>query len=92
MFAPRRVLFATDFSPTGNHALGHAVAMAAAYGATLVMAHVVVLHESDPADPEWRFPGFPNKHVEAAIENAGATLDDLDGGDMARQLDRPRAR
>lgn len=76
-FAPRKVLFATDFSPIGNSALEHAAAIASTYGAELLMVHVVTLHGADPGNPEWRFPGLPAKYLEAVMEHAGATLDGL---------------
>ncbi len=56
MLKVRRILYPTDFSATARQALNHALFLAEQFEAELHMLHAVVLHESDPRDPERRFP------------------------------------
>jgi len=69
-FGGERILFATDFSKSAEHALPTALSIARHYGAELLMVHVVTIWDYDPANPEWRFPPISPEHREA-IEEAG---------------------
>ncbi len=53
----RTILFPTDFSRCSKQALAHALVLAEHHQARLHLLHAVVLHESDPANPEGHFPG-----------------------------------
>ena len=52
--APKRILFATDFSPASEAALPHAISLAGHYGCNLYFAHVVSLEHIDFPPPEER--------------------------------------
>lgn len=56
MLNVRRILYPTDFSETAKQALNHALFLAEQFEAELHMLHAVILHESDPSDPEHHFP------------------------------------
>lgn len=45
--APRKILFATDFSPVSEVALPHALVLAGHYGSDLYVAHVIYLARMD---------------------------------------------
>ncbi len=89
-FAPKKVMFTTDFSPIGNRALETAAAIASTYGAHLLMVHVVTLHGSDPVNPEWRFPGLPEKYLEAVMEHADTALKGLDTPHLGAEINVER--
>jgi nucleotide-binding universal stress UspA family protein len=50
--APKRILFATDFSPASEAALPHALALAGHYGSDLYVAHVICPEFKDLLPPE----------------------------------------
>jgi nucleotide-binding universal stress UspA family protein len=52
--APRKILFATDFSPASEAALPHAFSLAGHYGSNLYLAHVIALKYADFPPPEER--------------------------------------
>jgi len=52
--APKRILFATDFSPTSEVALPYAVSLAGHYGSNLYLAHVISPEYPDFPPPEER--------------------------------------
>lgn len=54
----RNILFPTDFSEQSNKAFPYAAALARAFGAKITLLHVSELEESDPANPEHRFPAL----------------------------------
>ena len=56
MMRIRRILYPTDFSDTAKQALDHALFLAEQFEAELHMLHAIVLHESDPRDPDRHFP------------------------------------
>ena len=56
MMRIRRILYPTDFSDTAKQALTHALFLAEQFEAELIMLHAIILHESDPRDPERQFP------------------------------------
>lgn len=56
MLRLNKILFPTDFSPSAEHALSHALYLAHRYGAELHMLNVLVPHEEDPNNPEHQFP------------------------------------
>jgi nucleotide-binding universal stress UspA family protein len=56
MMQIRRILYPTDFSDTAKQALMHALFLAEQFDAELHMLHAIVLHESDPRDPDQHFP------------------------------------
>jgi nucleotide-binding universal stress UspA family protein len=56
MMRIHRILYPTDFSATAKQALTHALFLAEQFEAELHMLHAIVLHESDPRDPERHFP------------------------------------
>lgn len=62
----RRILYATDFSETSEHALPWALHLAAEHGAELHMLHAVVLHADEPTHPAHYFPDLDR--VQAEIE------------------------
>jgi nucleotide-binding universal stress UspA family protein len=53
-----KILFPTDFSPSSEQALDHALFLAKEFNAELHMLHAVVLHEDDPNDPKLHFSEF----------------------------------
>ncbi len=60
----RKVLFCTDFSERAEAALPHALWYARTFGAELHMLHAVVLHASDPGNPELEFPDLDGAYRE----------------------------
>jgi nucleotide-binding universal stress UspA family protein len=54
-----RILFPTDFSDSSRQALDHALFLAREFGAQLHALHAVILHQSDPADPDHVFESGP---------------------------------
>jgi nucleotide-binding universal stress UspA family protein len=52
--APKKILFATDFSPASEAALPYAVSLAGHYGSNLYFAHVIALKYPDFPPPEER--------------------------------------
>src|SRR5271157_239119 len=50
--APKKILFATDFSPASEAALPHAISLASHYGSNLYFAHVIALGYPDFPPPE----------------------------------------
>lgn len=52
----KTILFATDFSPSSERAMDYALVLAQAYDAEVHLLHAIVLHESDPGNPEKQFP------------------------------------
>ena len=56
MMRIRRILYPTDFSDTAKQALRHALFLAEQFEAELHMLHAIILHESDPRDPDGHFP------------------------------------
>ena len=52
--APRKILFATDFSPTSEAALPYAFSLADHYGSNLYFAHVIALEYPDFPPPDER--------------------------------------
>ena len=56
MMRIRRILYPTDFSATATQALKHALFLAEQFEAELHMLHAIILHESDPRDPDRHFP------------------------------------
>jgi nucleotide-binding universal stress UspA family protein len=75
-FRPRRILVASDFSPSAEHAYREAVGLARRYGARLTLVHVVTMWDSDPANPAWRFPSVPTEFHDTLMETARARLHD----------------
>jgi nucleotide-binding universal stress UspA family protein len=51
MLNVKKVLFPTDFFPSANQALDHALYLAKRHGAELHMLHAIVLHQEDPHNP-----------------------------------------
>jgi nucleotide-binding universal stress UspA family protein len=51
--APKKILFATDFSSASEAALPHALALAGHYGSTLYVAHVICLEIMELVAPEF---------------------------------------
>jgi nucleotide-binding universal stress UspA family protein len=52
--APKKILFATDFSSASTAALPHAISLAGHYGSNLYFAHVIALKYPDFPPPEER--------------------------------------
>lgn len=52
--APKKILFATDFSPTSEAALPYAFSLADHYGSNLYFAHVIALEYPDFPPPDER--------------------------------------
>ena len=52
--APKKILFATDFSPASEAALPYAFSLAGHYGSNLCFAHVISLESPDFPPPEER--------------------------------------
>jgi nucleotide-binding universal stress UspA family protein len=52
--APKKILFATDFSPTSEAALPYAFSLAGHYGSDLYFAHVIALEYPDFPPPDER--------------------------------------
>jgi nucleotide-binding universal stress UspA family protein len=52
--APKKILFATNFSPASQAALPHALSLAGLYGSKLYLAHVISLEHGDFPPPEER--------------------------------------
>jgi nucleotide-binding universal stress UspA family protein len=50
--APKKILFATDFSSASTAALPHAISLAGHYGSNLYFAHVIALEYPDFPPPE----------------------------------------
>jgi nucleotide-binding universal stress UspA family protein len=50
--APKKILFATDFSPASEAALPHALTIASHYGSTLYFAHAICPEFTDLLPPE----------------------------------------
>ena len=73
MLQVRRILFPTDFSETADQALNHALFLAEQFEAELHMLHAVVLHDSDPRDPERQFPE-PSELLQSLFEIADSEL------------------
>ena len=51
---PKKILFATDFSPASEVALPHAFSLAGRYGSNLYIAHVISIEHRDFPPPEDR--------------------------------------
>lgn len=58
-FEPTSVLVATDLSPSSEAALPWAFALANAFGASVLMLHVVSLGEREPVQDDALFPPIP---------------------------------
>ncbi|MFQ5707035.1 MAG: universal stress protein [bacterium] len=56
MLKIKRILHPTDFSPSANQALPHALFWARQYQAELHLLHAIVLHEDDPHNSAHHFP------------------------------------
>jgi nucleotide-binding universal stress UspA family protein len=52
--APKKIFFATDFSPASQAVLPHALSLAGHYGSNLYIAHVIPLEHMDFPPPEER--------------------------------------
>lgn len=74
-FRPDRIVMATDFSPAADLALAEALALADRYEAKLVVVHVATFWDSDPANPEWRFPSLPEQHRQTILGVARERLE-----------------
>jgi nucleotide-binding universal stress UspA family protein len=64
----RAILFPTDYSEFSNKAFPYATALAAAFGAKIVLMHVAELEEEDPANPEHSFPALGSYAGEVETE------------------------
>lgn len=79
MFAPKRILVPTDFSPCSCEALDHAAELAERYGATLVVLHVwqtPTLMRASDALPLGVGDGYQTL-AHMARERASAEMDDF---------------
>lgn len=78
----KKILMPTDFSSCAGSALGHAVALAEQFGAELHLLHVVVLHQDDPHNPGYTFPGLDELHQR---------MEEVASSEMQRWVADPRA-
>ncbi|NHZ73783.1 MAG: universal stress protein [Nitrospirae bacterium] len=76
MMRIRRILFPTDFSNTAKQALTHALFLAEQFEAELHMLHAVILHESDPRDPDRHFPE-PSDILNRLVEIADSEMAEI---------------
>ena len=73
-----RILYATDFSSSSEHALAHALYLAREHDAKLHMLHAVLLHSENPHDPAHHFPdlgSLDNRLRQAAADRMADLLD-----------------
>jgi nucleotide-binding universal stress UspA family protein len=71
----KRILFATDFSPTSDTALAYASSLASDSGALLLIAHVEELAIPMGAEPIYFSPPpFPNPEVRRQLETVVPTV------------------
>lgn len=75
-FRPERMVVATDFSATADHALSEAVGLAERYGAAITVVHVVTMWDANPGNPGWRFPSIPSEYRESVMRAAQQQLDE----------------
>ncbi len=76
MMRIRRILYPTDFSATATQALKHALFLAEQFEAELHMLHAIILHESDPRDPDRHFPE-PSEILNQLFEIADSELAEI---------------
>lgn len=76
MMRIRRILYPTDFSDTARQALMHALFLAEQFEAELHMLHAIILHESDPRDPDQHFPE-PSDILNRLFEIADSEMAEL---------------
>lgn len=86
-FSLGRVLHPTDFSDYSDCALPYALSFAERYDAELLLLHVVTLFDSDPANPEWRFPSLPPENLKAGEEEARKSLEKCGGDSVPETLE-----
>lgn len=76
MMRIRRILYPTDFSATATQALKHALFLAEQFEAELHMLHAIILHESDPRDPDRHFPE-PSEILNQLFEIADSEMAEI---------------
>lgn len=76
MMRIRRILYPTDFSATATQALKHALFLAEQFEAELHMLHAIILHESDPRDPDRHFPE-PSEILSQLFEIADSEMAEI---------------
>ncbi|MGB7490417.1 MAG: universal stress protein, partial [Thermoanaerobaculia bacterium] len=76
MMRIRRILYPTDFSDTARQALMHALFLAEQFEAELHMLHAIILHESDPRDPDRHFPE-PSEILNQLFEIADSEMAEI---------------
>jgi len=76
MMRIRRILYPTDFSATATQALKHALFLAEQFEAELHMLHAIILHDSDPRDPDRHFPE-PSEILNQLFEIADSEMAEI---------------
>ena len=76
MMRIHRILYPTDFSATATQALKHALFLAEQFEAELHMLHAIILHESDPRDPDRHFPE-PSEILNQLFEIADSEMAEI---------------
>lgn len=75
-FEPRRIVFATDFSPAADAALPYARSLATALATDLCFVHVVTFGERGHFGAEWHVASMPERVEQERLQAAGSGLDE----------------